>query len=281
MKIKEMDSQYNTQRNPRPKGKSWLVGIPFLLVGAVLLLDQIGFYLPDWLFQWEMIVILVGIIIGLRDGFKNFTWMIVVGVGVFFLADDFIPNLHLGRFILPLIFVGIGLSIISSNRRKNISTPDPIPPADTNDYGVRTEADTVFTDQSAGTERNTAEPGAYDNSKYVENVLDIASVFGNVKKYVMTKNFRGGEIVTVFGGADVNLMHADFNKIVEVEAVNIFGGTKLIIPASWEIRSEVVSIFGGIEDKRQFSSIPVIPEKTLVLKGFCMFGGIEIKSFYR
>lgn len=281
MKIKKMENNYTKHNDARRRGKSWLVGIPFLLIGAVLLLDQIGFYLPDWLFQWEMIVILVGIVIGLKDGFKNFTWLIVVGVGIFFLADDFIPNLRLGRFIMPLIFVGIGLSIISSNRRKQARDPEPIPPVDNNDYGVRTAPGTTYQEADMKSTPNESEPVTDDNSKYVENVLDIASVFGNVKKYVMTKNFRGGEIVTVFGGADVNLMHADFNKIVEVEAVNIFGGTKLIIPASWEIRSEVVSIFGGIEDKRQFSSIPVIPEKTLVLKGFCMFGGIEIKSFYR
>jgi predicted membrane protein len=281
MKIKKMENNYTKRGDARQRGKSWLVGIPFLLVGAVLLLDQIGFYFPDWLFQWEMIVILVGIVIGLKDGFKNFTWMIVVGVGVFFLADDFIPNLRLGRFIMPLIFVGIGLSIISSNRRRKAGNPEPVPPVDYNDYGVRTETDPSFTENDTKSSANSNEPIADENSKYVENILDIASIFGNVKKYVMTKNFRGGEIVTVFGGADINLMHADFNKVVEVEAVNIFGGTKLIIPASWEIRSEVVSIFGGIEDKRQFSSIPVIPEKTLVLKGFCMFGGIEIKSFYR
>ncbi len=276
-----MDNNYNTPGTTRHRGKSWLVGIPFLIVGAVLLLDQIGFYLPDWLFQWEMIVILVGIVIGLKDGFKNFTWLIVVGVGVFFLADDIIPNLRLGRFILPLIFLGIGLSIIASNRKKYATTPDPAPPTDFSEYGVRTEAENVIAEPGVKPADNTAEYSADENSKYVENVLDIASVFGNVKKYVMTKNFRGGEIVTVFGGADINLMHADFHKVVELEAVNIFGGTRLVIPASWEIRSEVVSIFGGIEDKRQFSSIPVIPEKTLVLKGFCMFGGIEIKSFYR
>ena len=71
-----MDNYYTPGKTVQKKSKSWLIGIPFFIVGAVLLLDQM-FYMPDWLFQWEMIVILVGVVIGLRDGFRNFTWLII------------------------------------------------------------------------------------------------------------------------------------------------------------------------------------------------------------
>ena len=39
----------------------------------------------------------------------------------------------------------------------------------------------------------------------------------------------------------------------------------------------LVAIFGGIDDKRE--QISNTPDKVLVLKGFTMFGGIEIKSY--
>ena len=38
-------------------------------------------------------------------------------------------------------------------------------------------------------------------------------------------------------------------------------------------------IFGGIEDKRRMQTITGPPEKTLILKGTVLFGGIEIKSY--
>lgn len=66
-------------------------------------------------------------------------------------------------------------------------------------------------------------------------------------------------------------------KPVTLEITTIFGGTKLIIPSNWEIKSEAVMIFGGIEDKRRMQTITGQPEKTLILKGTVLFGGIEIK----
>jgi predicted membrane protein len=57
----------------------------------------------------------------------------------------------------------------------------------------------------------------------------------------------------------------------------MFGGTKLIVPSDWDVQSGVVTIFGGIEDKRQPAQIN--PVKVLYLDGTCIFGGVEIKSF--
>jgi hypothetical protein len=60
----------------------------------------------------------------------------------------------------------------------------------------------------------------------------------------------------------------------------IFGGATLIIPANWRLQSEMVSVFGGIEDKRVFQKEQNDEQaKTLVLRGTSIFGGLEIKSF--
>jgi len=273
-----MDNGCRSSRSRSKERNTWWVAIPFLIVGGVLFLDKIGFYFPDWIFQWEMILILVGLFIGLKDGFRNRTWLLLVGIGAFFLADDILPRLDLGRFILPVIFLGIGLLILSRSKpiKQNIDPVPPVPTDNNDDFGVRADTGETFKDSTSEEKTWTA-----PDINATENSIEVASIFGNVRKNIMSKNFKGGQILTVFGGADINLMHADFNKKVVVEAVNLFGGTKLIIPSSWEIKSEVVSIFGGIEDKRQFSTLSVVPEKTLVLQGFCMFGGIEIKSFNR
>jgi len=67
---------------------------------------------------------------------------------------------------------------------------------------------------------------------------------------VLSKKFKGADITNVFGGAEINLSQADMESTATMELTNVFGGTKLIIPAHWEINSELVSVFGSIEDKR-------------------------------
>ena len=55
---------------------------------------------------------------------------------------------------------------------------------------------------------------------------------------------------------------------------------RLIIPANWEVHSELVSVFGNIEDKRSIQpKLNAEVEKVLVLKGNTFMGGIEIKSY--
>jgi hypothetical protein len=86
--------------------------------------------------------------------------------------------------------------------------------------------------------------------------------------------------VTIFGGAELNLVQAEIEGIVVLDMLAVFGGTKLLVPSHWQIRSELVSFFGGIEDKRpNKNENSENPPRILVLKGNTVFGGIEIKSF--
>ncbi|MBC7850967.1 MAG: hypothetical protein H7Y31_14590 [Chitinophagaceae bacterium] len=231
-------------------------GIVILLIGACLLLREMGIYFPTWFFKWPMIVIAVGIFIGVTNRFRDFAWLLIVGVGFFFLADDIWPQITFRNYLFPMIFIAIGLFILlrpSSRIFKGTTESDPLPIDDP-------------------TNNPTGEPVYAD-------ALDVTAVFGAVRKSVVSKNFRGGEIVSVFGGADINLSQADFKgSQIVIESVNIFGGTKLIVPGNWQIRSEAVAIFGGIEDKRSQIATSE-PEKILILQGFVMFGGIEIKSY--
>ena len=110
------------------------------------------------------------------------------------------------------------------------------------------------------------------------DVLDVTAIFGGVKKNILTKNFKGGEIVCVMGGAEINLTQADFQGKVIIDSFNMFGGTKIIVPPDWDVQSQVVAIFGGVDDKRP-PSAHVDHSKILYLDGTCIFGGVEIRSF--
>jgi predicted membrane protein len=121
-------------------------------------------------------------------------------------------------------------------------------------------------------------PAVNTGRKSGDNWLDVVTIFGNVKKLVYSKNFKGGDIVSIFGGTEINLTQADFNGEIVIELVQIFAGAKIIVPPHWQIRSEMVAVFGGIEDKRN-PQANYDTDKVVVLNGTTFFGGIEIRSY--
>lgn len=240
----------------KKSSEKW-IGLTVLVVGVMILLRNLDLPLPDLLFSWPMILIVIGLIVAIKEEFKGVNWIILMGLGGFFLALKMVPDWNIRNFIAPAILIAIGLSFLF--RRSKISLRDE----------VRNEMAAETTSYSSDT--NTS------STVQEEDVIDAAVVFGAVKKNVYSKNFRGGESVAIFGGSEINLTHADFNGTAKLEVVNVFGGTTLFVPAHWQIRSEVVAVFGAIEDKRQRPA-GVTVDKILVLEGFVMFGGIDIKS---
>lgn len=112
-----------------------------------------------------------------------------------------------------------------------------------------------------------------------ENHIDVTAVLGGVKRIVVAKNFQGGEITTFMGGADINLTQADVQGRAVLDITQVMGGTRLIVPAHWNVISEVVSVFGGINDKRVLQPTSFNPDKVLIIKGTSFMGGVDISSY--
>ncbi len=228
------------------------LGLILLLVGGALLARQLGVLLPPWIFTWPMLLVTIGVIIGFAHGFRDTGWLVITAVGVFFLMDDVYPGIK--HYVWPAVIILLGLLIIlrpSRKKKSMVITDTPI---------------------AAGT------TGMDDASYAKEDALDVVAVFGSVKKVMLSKNFRGGEVVSVLGGAEINLMQADFKSPIKIEVVAVFGGTRLIVPANWEVRSEATAILGGIDDKRE-PSLAKNPDKVIILDGTAICGGIEINSY--
>lgn len=255
-----MEQETNSQERPkrRIKKNTW-TGLFFLLIGGVWLLKQFGYPIPYWLFSWEMMLIVIGLFIGIQHKFRDLSWFILIAIGFVFLSDDIWPGISLRHYVMPVVVIALGFLFLFSPKRLSRS-------------------------RRCGRDRGRFNRGRnfdYDDNDSEEindMTMDIVSVFGGVKKSVLSKNFKGGEVVCIFGGAEINLTNADFIGPVAIDVVQIFGGTKLIVPSNWEIRSEIAAVFGGIDDKRRPpGNVP--PEKTLILKGTSVFAGIEIISF--
>jgi predicted membrane protein len=246
---------------PRKFNDRVLLGALVIGAGVLLLLRNFGFWFPSFLFSWPMILIAVGFYVGVRDKFRTSSWWILMAIGGFFLMRREFDDFDLGDFFWPLLILGIGVSILLGKGGRRIWKNDKDENnSSTNNFSTM---DTTATSETGSTHK--------------EDVIDAAAIFGSVKKNMYSKNFKGGEVVTVFGGSEINLMHADFTGEIKLEIVNIFGGTTLFVPAHWQIRSEAAAILGAIEDKRR-EPAAVQMDKVLIIEGTVIFGGIDIKS---
>lgn len=245
-------------------GHVW-TGIFIVLIGVCALLKASITGIPNWLFSWQTFLIALGMFVGIRHGFRGVAWLILILVGSAFLLRDVYPELPLRRYIWPVILIIIGIFLILRPRRRPVCFPDASQKKNNPGPGI---ADTPLTEESF-----------YTQQDYEEDFVDSTSIFGGAKKNIISKNFKGGDLVNIFGGTELDLTRADFSGTAEIELTTIFGGTKLIIPSNWTLKSEVVTVFGGLEDKRSLHDMIENPDKILKLKGTVIMGGIEVKSF--
>lgn len=239
-------------------------GLILVCVGAALLLRNTGFSMPGWLFSWPMILILIGIYTGFKHNFRNNSWLILIGVGGFFLVTKFMPWLGLQPLFWPLLIIGAGIIfIIRPGKREWLNMKD-----DTVNDQWKTSSTSISGESS--------QAATIDSSDY----LLVRSVFSGVKRNVVSKNFQGGHISSVFGGAEIDLSQAEINSPVTIKFEVVFGGAKLVVPSHWAVQNEIDGIFHGVDDNRRFNpSASINPEKVLILKGSAVFGGIEIRSY--
>ncbi len=226
-------------------------GVFLLLVGVAALLKASDILLPAWLLTWQTFLIALGVFLGFKHNFRGSAWLILIMLGSVFLLRDMYPELAIRRYIWPSALIFLGAYLILRPRRPRKIYPD-------NDNN-----DEVILDEKLSSGK--------------DDYVTSTSIFGGCKRNILSKNFKGGDIVNVFGGTELNLSQSDIAGRVPLEMTTFFGGTKLIVPPNWSVQSEAVTIFGGLEDKRPAS--PESSDKVLVLKGTVIFGGIEIKSY--
>jgi len=290
-----MNKQHRPTHNSPNTGRMW-AGIIIVGIGAILLAGKLGlgWLFPHWIFNWgnmwPMILIVVGLIIGGNSNFRNPSSYILLGIGSFFLLRN-ITDFDIGPFLWPTLIIGIGLWLLLGKGRTG-----PHPPRFDRRHRFRRRYDSgyyewdkrVVNEQpdspaSGGAPAFNQEFSQAEESEEFagfssEDYLKSTSIFGDVKKTIISKNFQGGEVVNIFGGTDINLIQADIQQPIVIDVFQIFAGTKIIVPSHWKIHSDVVSVFGEVDDKRFTQGIPHDDQKVVYIKGTSLFGGITIKS---
>ena len=233
---------------------------------------------PEWMWSWAVLLIAMGLFIGIRHNFRSPAWfiMMVVGGVVLIKSDEFaryFPGLNVNH-IWPLALIILGLFFILRPHRRHSYLHDYI-----NDKVDSKIAETYTTHgEPSDVKANPASDQAAQ-SNWSEDYIDSTSIFGGVKKNIISKNFKGGDITNIMGGSEIDLTQADIKGTVRIDLTQVFGGTKLIVPSNWQVKAQMAAIFGGVEDKRSIQNTALDPNKILILDGTSIFGGIEIRSY--
>jgi len=257
---------YNNSNNH--SSRMWS-GLILLLIGCIFFLRNFGISLPHWVFSWHMILIVIGLAVGAKRNFTGSGWLIMVLIGGYFTLQD-IASLNFSRYGFAVVLVGLGLFLIlkPSKRSKYMDEKKKADFSSTDDLNSASED----ADTNSG-------PFVQDDTVAIDDFVDVVNVFSGSKQHIYSKKFKGGEVVSIFGGCDLNLSQADFSNTVVLEITAIFGGVKIIVPPTWTVKSDVTAIFGGLDDKRSVLSVTEEPRKIIIIKGLALFGGVDIRNF--
>jgi predicted membrane protein len=219
-----------------------------VIAGLFLVIRNTGFF-PDFIdnviFSWPMLLVAIGLVMTLGATEKT-AGIIVMAVGGFFMIPlIFRETFHMYNMFWPSIFIIIGVIFIASRGKH-------------------------------WTHSNL-------NSKEVagDDYIDYVNVFSGGERQVVSQNFKGGRISSVFGGIELDLTQATLAPgVSEIEIACIFGGATIIVPDDWHVTIEVTPVLGGFSDTRKLRpGRTVDPSKHLVIKGAVVFGGGEVKSY--
>lgn len=226
------------------KGKVCL-GIIFILIGVGAIFQQLGFWnlgniISMW---WPLILIGAGVSQLIGKPVSKTSGIVLVVLGVLFQMRKLdIINVSLVRFFWPSLIVAIGVSMLlpKNSTKKNYE---------------------------------------FSKEQVDEDMVDNLALFSGLKTRNVSKNFKGGSLVAIFGGIDLDLRDACLlNDGARIDVTAAFGGVDIIVPPDWKIEVKGVPIFGGWSNKTRGKNFVNPDAPVLTLHCFVAFGGVDIKN---
>jgi hypothetical protein len=218
----------------------------FIVGGGIFLMrnfNMLHFDIPFDIISWRLIPLMIGINALMKKDYIN--GVVSILFAIIFYIPDFLTAAERVQYykLWPLGLVAIGVVILLKRQ---------------------------FPKQFDGTQIQTGDL----------NFINESNIMGGSSKKFFTKEFIGGKINCIMGGSEVNLTEAN---LVNNSVLNVFvvaGGIAMRVPKEWNIQLDIMAIAGGVDDKiTKYPENVVNPAMRLILTGYVVAGGIEIKRY--
>ena len=252
-------------RRNRVKMNLVILGLLFLGAGVLLFAFDSGLLLPEYksvVFSWPMLLAAIGFVFMFsRD--KWFAGIILMLIGGFFL----LPQLHIGRldFITQnykaLVFIIVGVIVIYR--------------AIFGKHFIYRHPEGSWSEKKWNRKYYAYNYGTRENES---GFIDRNCVFSGGKEKLNIKDFKGGDVNSVFGGIELDLSEAQLAEGTHrLELNSVFGGIVLFVPIDWKIEIHQTQVFGSFVDNRPKPGFEVDEKRTLIIEANSVFGGGEIR----
>ena len=225
--------------NMKEKG-NLIWGILLIAIGVIIGLNSLGIaniniFFDGW---WSLFIIIPSIvdIIKRPSKVENYIWL-AVGIALLLCAQGILNFKIIGKLILPVILVGIGLSIVLKDK-----------------IGAKVKEKIKSLNQ--------------------DGLEEYYATFSGQEISPKGDEFTGASLNAIFGGIDLNLTEVQIQKDTLINVTSVFGGVDIKVPSNVNVKVQSTSIFGGVDNKikKYTENLP-----TIYVKAFCLFGGADIK----
>lgn len=222
-------------------------GVAIIALGIIFGGNALGWFSLDIFFSgWWTLFIIVPSVISLftdKDKIMSLSF-IAVGVILLLAAQDAFSYDVAWKVILAVFLVAIGLSIIVSSVFRN-----------KNDQEVAKKIKSL------------------ENDKNMDSVF---AVFSGSDRVYKDETFNGSNLAAIFGGIDLDLRNAKFEKDTVIKAFALFGGIDITVPPEVKVKLKSGFIFGGISDDRK--STTEKGKHIIYIDATGGFGGVTISD---
>jgi hypothetical protein len=294
-----------------------VLGIVIALLGVIFTLDNLGLANAQLLTRyWPVAAIIVGVAICMqaattRDWVFGVLWML----GGSLLLGSNLGWINVSpRQLLPLLLVALGARLIWRPPPAPAKPPAMPPPIPVTEFGsdplvssgattgagagafdrdwhtgeaspppppppapppVYSHADIPHGDTGFSGSR----PGSWGWSHFCSpnGRITVFAILGGVERRIRSEIFRGADLTAIMGGCELDLREAQMGgDEAQVSAFALWGGIEIRVPKDWTVVNESTALMGGVEDATRPPRGSGRPR--VVVRGFALMGGIEIKN---
>jgi len=229
-----------TEKLPVKSNQQSWIAIAIIVIGAIFLLQSLNImHLGRFVGEWWPIILVVAGFLKMRgDDRRNGSILFIVGLILLSATLDFINWGSIFR-LWPLVILYVGITMLLKSQGKPSLSFSSISAKD-------------------------------------DDFVNGTAIFGGVEREIHSQEFRGANLMALFGAVEMDLTKS---KAIEsgcvINVTALFGGIEIKVPENWNVIVTGTPIFGGVEDKSRGGGEDAV---NVTVNCTVAFAGLEIRT---